>query len=470
MRNKKSLSANFIRLSVCATLICHAIPYAHGVAQTMPEGPFSIENLLSALEYGRLHTDKRMPPSWYIERIKKEGVNFHLSLDDEKRIRQHGDYLGEKGLDELITAIKSNYRSEAQPSSWQLSGKILDGRMPIALNLGGGYISGITTEALRSGINLGDFINRTFNLGGKINLPVKLYEENNRLMVDAELYNEKQELVCSIVRSEWQFNPDGRYDRNYNNNAFEIVDGNLMPMLQIYLKESNKIYIGGFFRTDKGGSIGLTPKGTLLNPLKLVGQVKEPLRLFKYPSRENPGKLEVGNLPNFDRYDDEMALAQQIESNKLKYSQLTNEEIKLKVAAFISELTQLDQTYRSQDERLENEHRKEMSTEAYKQMNAAAMAARSPEERGKALRPLREFNERFYEKRSQIEEPIVETYKQKLRLDAVLLRDEMLRRIHQVPARRFAVAGLKIFYAGYYGVYGIRNVIEHLQLLAANLP
>jgi len=434
----------------------------------MPDGPITKENLLSALEYGRLHKDKRKSSDWYVEMIEEHQVSFKLTPDDEKEIRRRGNYLGDKGLDDLVAAIHKNYRSAAQPSSWQLSGKILNGRQPYDLAIGSGHIIGITSETLRNGINLGEVINQMFQLGdGKINLPVKLYEENNRLMVDAELYNEKQVLVCSIVRSEWQFNPDGEYDRNYSNNAFEVVDGNLIPVLQIYLKEPNKIYVGGFLRTDKGATVGLTPNKILINPIEKDLELK---RLFRYPSRENPGKLEVENLPSFDRFDDELTLAQQVESNKLKYSQLTNEELKLKVAAFTTEITKLYELYLFQDERLDNEERNDISVEAFKQIMEAIRLAKSPEEREKARHPLVEHQEKFIKKKEEIEKPIIETYKRQMRLDAILMRDEILRRLQRVPEREYRVGFLNIVYAGNFGAFRLRDVIGDLQLLAAKLP
>jgi hypothetical protein len=48
----------------------------------------------------------------YIEFIKRCGADFSPTPDDEQEIRRGGAYLGKKGLDDLIAAIKSNYRPD----------------------------------------------------------------------------------------------------------------------------------------------------------------------------------------------------------------------------------------------------------------------------------------------------------------------------------------------------------------------
>lgn len=85
----------------------------------MSNDPITKENLLSALENGRLYKNKRKSPSWYVEMIKEHHVNFQLTADDENKIRQHGSYLGKKGLDNLIAAVRNNYRPNVaqQPTS-----------------------------------------------------------------------------------------------------------------------------------------------------------------------------------------------------------------------------------------------------------------------------------------------------------------------------------------------------------------
>jgi hypothetical protein len=93
-----------IRNAILATFIC-----TMGVAaQNMPNGVITKQNLLSALEYGRLHRKERKSAKWYVAKIKAHKVDFQLSLHDERRVCYAGEYLGSKGLDALIEAIRQN--------------------------------------------------------------------------------------------------------------------------------------------------------------------------------------------------------------------------------------------------------------------------------------------------------------------------------------------------------------------------
>ena len=68
------------------------------------EGPVIKENLLRSLERGKTHPDEISVTKW-VQIIKQRGVNFQLTLRDEMEIRKAGEYLGPKGLDELLAAI-----------------------------------------------------------------------------------------------------------------------------------------------------------------------------------------------------------------------------------------------------------------------------------------------------------------------------------------------------------------------------
>lgn len=52
-----------------------------------------------------------------ISEIQRSRLSFQLSPEDEKEIRRAGRYLGKKGLDNLVGAIRSNYRVITSPRS-----------------------------------------------------------------------------------------------------------------------------------------------------------------------------------------------------------------------------------------------------------------------------------------------------------------------------------------------------------------
>ncbi len=52
--------------------------------------------------------EDKLAATVYLEQINQSGVNFRLTVDNEKEIRKAGAYLGTKGLDDLIAAIRSS--------------------------------------------------------------------------------------------------------------------------------------------------------------------------------------------------------------------------------------------------------------------------------------------------------------------------------------------------------------------------
>lgn len=79
--------------------------------------PITRGGLMRSFEVGKR---QRKTATDYVKLINLCDVNFSLTPEDEQKIRRSGKYLGKKGLDDLISAIRSNYRVEAsdgnQPS------------------------------------------------------------------------------------------------------------------------------------------------------------------------------------------------------------------------------------------------------------------------------------------------------------------------------------------------------------------
>ena len=124
----------------------------------------------------------------------------------------------------------------------KISGKILDENKPYILNFGSNLIT-FKGTTLKNGINLAEL--SSIKIVG-LNIPIKIYDENNRLLIDATIYDKDDNVVCQIIRNDWEINPKDFYQRNYSVNALEIVDSNIQPILQIHLKDNNKIFFGGY--------------------------------------------------------------------------------------------------------------------------------------------------------------------------------------------------------------------------------
>lgn len=130
----------------------------------MSDGPITKANLLSALESMQSGKSKRQDISWWESQITEHKVDFNLTKEDKRKIRQHGDYLGRNGLDKLIVTIQRNrYKTTghirvnkppAQPSSVNQSitnspGSILAGR-DVIINQGRAAITPEQRDAMRS--------------------------------------------------------------------------------------------------------------------------------------------------------------------------------------------------------------------------------------------------------------------------------------------------------------------------------
>lgn len=75
------------------------------------EKPITKANLLSSVRLGRR---EKKTAARYIELIMRYGVDFLLTPNEEQTLRRSGGYLGKKGLDDLVVAVRDNYRREGQ--------------------------------------------------------------------------------------------------------------------------------------------------------------------------------------------------------------------------------------------------------------------------------------------------------------------------------------------------------------------
>jgi hypothetical protein len=152
-----------------------------------------------------------------------------------------------------------------------------------------------TADELDAGIDLTKHI--CIEAGGQtVSLPVSTTFENNIVHVFAEIKDENNEIIGKVVDNDWStVSPESTasvWDRNYNAYAFELIDGDKMPVLQLLIGQPNRIDIG-FSLFSQGISIyfGITT-GTMFNPSTPEDfQRIRSSTLFKYPSSEHLGEL-----------------------------------------------------------------------------------------------------------------------------------------------------------------------------------
>ena len=308
----------------------------------------------------------------------------------------------------VLGGVWTNYgfnlkQKEETPSTGKISGKTLDGGKTYILNLGNNPTT-ILGSQLNKGINLGDVLTQLF---GKINAPIKIYEENNRILIDTTIYNEKNQTICQIVGNEWQFNPNSKYDRNYSINAFEIINEKGIPVLQLYLSD-NEIFIGGYFYADNGSKLILTTEHlTYITPdQQSFNENEMPKRLFEYPSSDHLGQLIRENLPRTNLIDRNKERA--IEEETIAYSKLSNIQLKKKATEVIEQVKEFLAP----------------SLEAYQQLEARRFSQlpNNPEDRNQVEIALEQ-------EKAEIDARILPEYYARFQDQIVLLRREMLSRI-----------------------------------------
>jgi len=87
------------------------------------------------------------------------------------------------------------------------------------------------------------------------------------MLISTEIKNENGETIAKIADNHWVVNTNAviASDRNYNAYAFEVINSDLIPVLQVVLQDQNRIYIGGFFCFENT-TLLVTPNGVNTYP------------------------------------------------------------------------------------------------------------------------------------------------------------------------------------------------------------
>lgn len=99
-------------LTVCLLSLCASRVISQQSNKPVTQSSFinkriTRDNLISSLKLGER---ERKTAEWYIQLIKQHGVDFRLKPSDEQKIREAGKYLGQKGVTELLAAVRNSYK------------------------------------------------------------------------------------------------------------------------------------------------------------------------------------------------------------------------------------------------------------------------------------------------------------------------------------------------------------------------
>jgi hypothetical protein len=151
----------------------------------------------------------------------------------------------------------------------------------------GGLHAIVTVEDLSNGFDLRRFFN--FN---DMEYPFQVSFKNGKLLVSAEIRNQEGNVVAKITDNQWSVEPNPviTYDRNYNSYAFEVVDSDLIPILQVIMKPQNSIFVGGVFYSINGTMLSMLNGTTIFDPRSTdINNYNQ--TIFQYRSDSHLGQL-----------------------------------------------------------------------------------------------------------------------------------------------------------------------------------
>jgi hypothetical protein len=170
----------------------------------------------------------------------------------------------------------------------------VDMSKPFNLYLSGGFPIPLSKDELADGFSLSKFLYVANFTDDLFNIRFSA----NKMFVSAVLRNSDNVIIAEIENNEWKTrNPDTLlfWDRNYNAYAFGIIGSNNIPTLQVVLRGSNDIQIGGLFYT-KTGRIDIAPMASgdaeiFLNPTDQQLIDANIPTIFRYPALTEPSNL-----------------------------------------------------------------------------------------------------------------------------------------------------------------------------------
>jgi len=228
----------------------------------------------------------------------------------------------------LIEQKDKKEEAKKSATTGTIAGKIIEGRDDVTIHFGESHMS-ISIQSLRAGMQL-----RPFSFIGDRNITITL--KNESIVVSADFRSLDGEIVAKIVENEWQINPGNKFDRNYDDNAFEVIDNDLITKFQIDFTDIYNIRIGGSFISN-GSLYAFLPNGQSLF-LGLNGRPKEELiritdnieTLFLYPSENHFGKRR--EVPDV-KFDPDL-ITDFPEKEKGKILRMASDTMKLKSIRF----------------------------------------------------------------------------------------------------------------------------------------
>ena len=135
-------------------------------------------------------------------------------------------------------------------------------------------------------------LNRAIEVEG-VSYPIQIEFADTKLLVSAEIKNANNVTIAKIVDNQWAISPDPLLvrDRNYNAYAFEVIDSDLVPVLQVIMVGNNRILIGFIAYGESQRVLVTEEAGIITNPSEETINAFKDSTLFLYPSSNHLGEM-----------------------------------------------------------------------------------------------------------------------------------------------------------------------------------
>jgi hypothetical protein len=252
-----------------------------GYSQKPMEKPITKDELFKVLETKLTISGAKH----LIKRIQENKVSFELNDSDKDNIRRLQKGLGQKSLDDLIAAIKSNVSDVAQqlsPNPQSNTPTFQEGIENVAFSLGEEGMSVLYPIRFieKQPAHALTFDERNF---------VDVYVKGGKLYADVTVYDESGTPIPLLRQNKFIMGSPS-WDRNFNDQAFEVVDANGSPVFQLIYRTQSWIVVKGIFQ--RSNSVVLADKDVRVISGHKVPSDFSIKRIFKYPSYKYLGQVE----------------------------------------------------------------------------------------------------------------------------------------------------------------------------------
>lgn len=118
---------------------------------------------------------------------------------------------------------------------------------------------------------------------------------SNLLYVSAKIRGDNGDLIVVIDRNEWKINKNNFFDRNFTDNALEVVDQNGRVTLQV-VNFGDIVHFSGIFNTTKNRVVSFVSLDSSSSAIE-IGSRRDELTLKIQPIFEYPSDLHLGSCP-----------------------------------------------------------------------------------------------------------------------------------------------------------------------------